>query len=228
MQQDFWINGMASGQFGCRLLHSWTVQDEELETLFVQGRDSSSFLGWTKASGRKTLILPVHFFGESPQDALQKRSQMTQALLDRLVELQMPDGFLYRAVLTSTGTTKAVTLDGGIVATEYQLVGMQCQPLEQVQCEGTLFAKGTYPQMDCRITATVGQDATRYSMAGVTWWNVKKGDLLVMDGIDKLILKNGKNAVMENDATQWIKLQPGQNQLQCPDPLLVEYYPTYL
>ena len=82
--------------------------------------------------------------------------------------------------------------------------------------------------MDCRLTAKVSADADTYNMAGVTWGNVKAGDTLVLDGLEKLIQRNGQNDALGCDASGWPRLQPGINTLGCPDPLTIKYYPTYM
>ena len=55
-----------------------------------------------------------------------------------------------------------------------------------------------------------------------------ESDVLVLDGLNKLMTKNGANAVLANNATGWPKLHPGANVLSAPDALTVEYYPVFL
>ena len=228
MQQDFWINSSPSGEFGCRLLQNWSVKDAALSPTFLQGKNCTAFTVFGSAVGLKTITLPVHLYGSTPRDALQKRNLLTAALLDDIIHLQLPDGFLYRAALSESGSFQILSQDACILSCQYELSGMQCDPLQQIIAAGDIFVQGTHPAMDCRITCTASKAAEQYSMAGVTWKNVQPGDVLVIDGFKKQILKNGANAALDNDLTSWIKLHPGQNKLVSPDPLTVEYYPTYL
>lgn len=228
MQQDFWINNSPSGEFGCRLLQSWSVKDAALSPTFLQGKSCTTFTAFGSTIGLKTISLPVHIYGSSPRDALQKRSLLTSALMQNIVNLQMPDGFLYRAALSNSGSCQALTQDGCILSCQYELTGMQCDPLQQITTHGNFFVQGTHPFMDCCIICIVGKAAQRYTMAGITWQNVQTGDVLIIDGLKKQVLKNGSNAALDNDLTQWVKLHPGENHLTAPDPLTIEYYPTYL
>ena len=128
-----------------------------------------------------------------------------------------------------SGMSHRITVDGGRISCEYTLQGLQCDELERrTVTDGALYVSGTHPSMDCCLTATVEAAAEQYNMAGVTWHNVQPGDILVLDGLRKRMTKNGTNAALENDAAGWPKLAPGRNVLMCPDPLTVEYYPTYL
>lgn len=228
MQADFWVNQHPSGEFGCRLLNHWKVQDAPLSRTFFQGQNCTAFTVFGTGIGLKTISLPVNIFGTSPMDTTEKCSNLTAALLHGIVELQLPDGFLYRAALSSSGITQALTQDGCILSCEYILTGMRCKQLQTIVANGLIFIQGNHPQMDCRITVTVGQSSEQYTMAGITWSHVQSGDKLVIDGFSKQLLKNGKNAILSNNAFEWVKLHPNENLLQAPDPLTIEYYPTYL
>ena len=228
MQQDFWVNEHPADEFGCRLLNSWKVQDASISRTFLQGQNCTAFTVFGSGTGLKTISLPVNIFGSSPMDATEKHSNLTAVLLNGIVELQLPDGFVYRAALSSSGTSHALTQDGCMLSCEYTLMGMRCKHLQTIVAKGPVFIQGNHPQMDCRITTTVGKTSEQYTMAGITWKNVQTGDVLVVDGIEKKLVKNGKNAALSNNAFEWVKLHPNENILQAPDPLTIEYYPTYL
>ena len=68
---------------------------------------------------------------------------------------------------------------------------------------GTLYARGTAPDMECRITCTVGAAADSYLMAGILWVDVEAGDVLVLDGIRRAVTRNGANALNQCDLTRW-------------------------
>lgn len=225
---DFYINGRGSGEFGARLLSSWSVSGPEITRVVIRGGAGSTLVSPVPRLGTKTLSLPVDICGRDPEQTELRRSMLTQALGQGTVELWLPDGFTYRCVLTKAGDKTELDPYGCRVHTEYTLTGFQCRPLVRaVPAENCLYAYGTWPQMDCRLTARVGASAERYAMAGVTWSNVHQGDLLVLDGLEKRILKNGFSAALDCDAADWPRLCPGENRLTCPDQLTVEYYPTY-
>lgn len=230
MYIDFWVGSRPSSDFSCRLLASWSVEGASPSRTILQGQNGTAFSVFGTSIGLKTIKLPVHIVGRSPREASLQHSQLTAALLaSGIVELRLPDGFLYRAALTGVGSRQEITVDGGRISCEYTLQGLQCDELERCTvADGALYVSGTHPSMDCCLTATVEAVAEQYNMAGVTWRNVQPGDILVLDGLRKRMTKNDANAALENDAAGWPKLAPGRNMLMCPDPLTVEYYPTYL
>ena len=84
----------------------------------------------------------------------------------------LPDGFLYRASLDKIGETTELSVDGCILEGSYTLSGCRHDLPETVTLPaggGTLYARGTAPDMECRITCTVGAAADSYLMAGILW-----------------------------------------------------------
>ena len=226
---DFYLNGQPSTDFAARLLAGWKVQDESTDRTFVLGQKATAFTVYGAISPMKTVSLTLHIAGATPEQAARNRSRLMAVLADGIAELLLPDGFLYRAALTEMGEQKEVTADGLLLETACTLRGLRCRPLETVpDVNGVFFADGTAPFMDCRLTCTAGADAERYTMAGVTWQNVAAGDVLVLDGLEHRLLKNGASAAGDNDASDWPKLRPGENTLTAPDSLTVEYYPVFL
>ena len=146
-------------------------------------------------------------------------------------ELALPDGFLYRASLEEIGEVTEVSQEGCILAGSYKLAGCRHDLLDTARLPaggGTVYAAGTAPDMECRLTCTVGAAAESYLMAGILWVDVKAGDVLCLDGINRAVTKNGANALGQCDLTRWPLLAAGRNVLTCPDALTVEYYPIYL
>lgn len=225
---DFYINNKSSKDYSCRLLASWSVSGQKITRSFLKGTDNTAFSVFGTSYGLKTIELPIHIFGSNARDAERKRSFLTAAFSNSIVELFLPDGFLYRCALTKIGDKEEITIDGAIIETEYTFDGIQCDPLIIIESvNGEVLIEGTEDYMDCRLTVTVSKDADTYKMAGITWGDVKSGDVLVVDGLEKRFLKNGANATLENDATTWPKLTAGMNMLYCPDPMTLEYYPVY-
>lgn len=231
MQPDFYVDTHMSSEYSCRLLSSWSVEDAAFSPTFQQGKNATAFTALRGSVGLKTLTLPLHFFGKTAAEAVEQKSRFLALLLDGIHALQMPDGFLYRAALESFGKAEAITPDGTILSCEFTLQGQRCRHLQTHTLPaggGTLYIEGTHPSMDCRLTVRVGKAASSYNMAGTLWTEVNTGDVLVLDGLNKLMTKNGANAVLSNNATGWPKLHPGANVLSAPDALTVEYYPVFL
>ena len=228
---DFFVDGRGSSEFGARLLASYSVGGAAIERQRVRPSAGIRFVPAGSRIGLKQLSLPVHVFGQNPRDAQQKKSALDAALLADPVELALPDGFLYTASCDEIGEVTEYTPDGCILAGSYKLSGFRHDLLETVHLPaggGTMWAKGTAPDMECRLTCTAGAAAESYLMAGILWVDVKAGDVLVLDGIRRAVIRNGENALNQTDLTQWPLLAPGQNILTAPDALTVEYYPVWL
>ena len=79
------------------------------------------------------------------------------------------------------------------------------------------------------VTVTIGNEIpTPYPLGGAIFPSVSNGDVLVFDGIDGKITKNGANAAASVNWTEFPQLFPGENTITCPDDVTVEYYPTYI
>lgn len=228
---DFYIDGQGASAFGARLLTSYTVGGVSLERSRVLPAAGLRFIPAGSRVGLREISLPVHIYGQNPRDAAQRKSALDAALLADPVELALPDGFLYTASLDKIGAVTELSADGCILAGSYTLSGFRHDLLETVRLPaggGTLYARGTAPAMECRISCTVGSTADSYQMAGILWVDLQAGDLLVLDGIRRAVTKNGKNALNQCDLTRWPLLAPGKNTLTAPDALTVEYTPIWL
>lgn len=228
---DFFVDGRGSSAFGARLLASYAVGGASLTRSRVQPAAGMRFVPAGSRVGLREISLPVHIFGQSPREAQQQKSALDAALLADPAELYLPDGFLYTASCDSIGEVTEYSQDGCILAGSYKLSGFRHDPLETVHLPaggGAFLAKGTAPDMECRLTCTVGTASDSYLMAGILWVDVKAGDVLVLDGIRRKVTRNDENALNQTDLTQWPLLAPGPNIMTAPDAMTVEYYPIYL
>ena len=228
---DFYVDGHGASEYGARLLAEYSIGGAGLERERVQPAAGLRFVPAGSRVGLREIILPVHIYGRTPRDAQQRKSALDAALLADPVELALPDGFLYTASLDKIGEVTELSVDGCILAGSYTLAGFRHDPLETAALPaggGTLWAKGTAPDMECVLRCTVGALSTSYLMAGVLWVSVDAGDVLVIDGLRRTVTRNGENALNQCDLTRWPMLAPGLNVLTCPDALTVEYYPVWL
>lgn len=228
---DFFVDGRGSSEFGARLLAKYSVGGVSIERDRVQPAQGLHFIPCATRLGLKEITLPVHVYGPTPRQAQERKSALDAALLADPVELALPDGFLYRASLDEIGAVTEVSQEGCILSGSYTLSGCRHDLPETVTLPaggGTLYARGTAPDMECRITCTVGAAADSYLMAGILWVDVKAGDVLVLDGIRRKVTRNDENSLNQTDLTQWPLLAPGPNIMTAPDAMTVEYYPIYL
>lgn len=234
MQQcDLVINNKPLADFGGATLRDYSVSAPEIKTYDFQGFNRTSWRLLKQTFGRRTITLTIIFKGPDMDTARLQMSLFNSACWGR-VELYLPDGFLYDARANSLGSAALVGDDGDTAAMirgEYVFTGVQHRPLETVELSaggGSVFCKSTTPFTDCRLKVTVGADASSYALGGATFANVTAGEVLVFDGIDGLILRDGLNNAVAVNWTDFPSLTPGENAFTVIDAMTVEYYPTFI
>lgn len=253
MENTFWVDDHGSSEFGAVLLAEYSVSAPSITPDYVVSATGSRITFGGTRYGLRSISLPVDIYGNSPEDAESRRSKLTAALANKTVELALPDGGLYTCLLTDGGKKSEVDRDGKILETTFTLVGYKHGPLETLLVSGSaasvsFFAAGTAEEMECRITATVGDyvnnrvtvpypnSSTKRCFFPTT--AVKSGDTIVIDGIEKNIYVNSSLGfyLIERIVGGWPKVKAGENTLTIPQPssgtafsqIAIEYYPIYM
>lgn len=238
---DFYVNNRPSDEFGARLLASYSVGGTQFERTRVVPAVGQRFTPGTTRYGLRSIQLPVHIQGRSPEHAAHLKSELDAALLQDPVELYLPDGRWYTASLDSIGEATEVTQDGCLLATSYTLSGFAHGALQRVQCPAVPEGSTTLPrfhvdstasEVECRITVTtnaaVGPYTVHIGSGTVTLDVVVAGTYtMVIDGLTRRLLVNGHNMLALTDLVTWPVLAPGWNTVYAADPLTVEYYPVW-
>lgn len=230
MINDFYINGVGSGEYGARLLDNYKVGGTPIKRTRQKLSGVQGWLALKTEYGLRSITLPIHVCGETPLQASLQLSKLTAALSAEPVNLYLPNGMQYFASLDDTGSAAELTQDGCLLSCTYKLVGYAHGDLQTVTIlpGGILRIMGTAPHMDCRISCTVGKAAAHYPMAGIVWNNVQAGDKLEIDGLTKQVTRNGYSEIGRTDLTEWPTLTPGKNTMDARDALTVSYYPIWL
>lgn len=244
MDEAFYIGSHPASEFGAQLLASYTVGGSALTRSYAVSRTGSHITPCATQYGLRSITLPVDIYGDTPEDAAAKHSALTAALLESPVELYLPDGGIYTALLEDPGKRTVWDDAGCCLSCTYTLSGYKHGPLETVitrvgQDDQLLFfAAGNAPQMECRIlTEASGFDAVvRYPDGGsCTIHGVKSGDVLLVDGIEKQVLVNGQNAFRRVTAISgWPVVTPGENRIafhaldKTGFEYTIEYYPIFV
>lgn len=253
MEDTFWVDNHGSSEFGAVLLAEYSVSAPSITPDYVVSATGSRITFGGTRYGLRSISLPVDIYGNSPENAEDKRSKLTAALANGTVELALPDGGLYTCLLTDGGKKSEVDRDGKILETTFTLVGYKHGPLETLLVSGSaasvsFFAAGTAQEMECRITATVGDYVN--DRVTVPYPNssvkrclfpktaVKSGDTIVIDGIEKNVYVNSvfRFSLIERIVGGWPKVKAGENTLTIPQPssgtafsqIAIEYYPIYV
>jgi hypothetical protein len=221
-----YVNGVSILDVGA-ILESYTVGGTEITNEIYQGRNRTHFNLLAKQFGRKTVTMTVFFHAVDRHLLTIQQSKLT-AMLTGVVELMLPDGFYYRSTLDEVGDLSIIGVDGkGCIAEcTYTLSGIQHD--EMVTVEGnTVVAEGTLWSMDCILTCTASRAYSSIRVGTVTFTNVAQGAVLTADGINGRLLKNGKPTTGAS-FTHLPYLVPGEQTIQCPEILTVQYYPSYI
>lgn len=230
---DMTINGKPLENFGGASLQDYTVSAPTITTHDFQGINRTSWRLLKQEFGRRTIEIGIVFKGINLEAARLQLSAFNAECWGR-VSIAMPDGFIYDCRIDSMGSAEIKGDDGGNnaqIQARYTFVGQQTKPKETVTIPaggGTVFCKSTMPLTDCRLTTTVGANAVTYAFGGAVFNDVEAGDVLVFDGIDGLILRNGVNDAANVNWTHFPSLTAGANELTVIDAATVEYYPTFI
>lgn len=221
------INKIPISKYGARLRADYSVSGSDITATYQKPKAGNAFFVISQTVGMKTITLPFDIYGRSPADAKRKLSSLDALASGGKVELSLPDGMLYTAVLQTIAQPTAIT--DRILSCAHTFLGIQHDAKIRLDTDGGHFwANGTLPQMDCILSVTVGADANKYPFAGVTFSGVKKGDVLILDGMTKRVLVNGAPGAQKCNLVEFPYLVPGRNIISCPDVVTVEYYPSYL
>ena len=152
------------------------------------------------------------------------------------MELALPDGGTYTALLLDSGKAQEQDTDGCILSCTYTLAGYRHGALETLVLPAdvqTFFAAGTAPQMECRITETVteaGSHTVHYPNGGsCVLKDLQAGDTVCVDGITRQVLCNGQNLFQAvTGISGWPTVRAGENSLAHTGQSYVEYYPIFV
>lgn len=146
--EDFYINDHGASEFGAMLLSSWYVSGSTLTQNYLTSYTGSRITFCSTQYGLRSISLPVDIYGASPADAAAKRSALTAAFLGGTVELALPDGGTYTALLLDSGKAQEQDTDGCILSCTYTLAGYRHGALETLVLPAdvqTFFCGGHRP-----------------------------------------------------------------------------------
>ena len=232
MFYDCTVNGKPIATYGGASLLDFSIGETPVDASIFQGVNRSNWNLLKNIYSMREIRLTVVFEAEDLRQAKLNRSALNSVLFKK-TELFIPyDGFHYTVICTSTGaeTTIGIGEKTAQIKSEYTFKGIRHDDLKTVTLASgaTIYCLSTMPFTDCRLTATVGTSAATYQLGGATFKNVSAGNVLVFDGIDGKITKNGVNEAANVTWIDFPSLVPGPNTITCPDAVTVQYAPTYI
>lgn len=229
---DILINGIPLYQYGGCSLLDYSVGETELTNTTFQGINRTSWRVLKVTFGQREISMTIVFTGSTLHEAKLLRSTLNSKLFGRVELFIYGDGFYYDAICESTGAEQLIG-EGereAKIKSEYVFKGIRRDALVRamIQPEESLYCRSTMPFTDCRLTSTVGVSAAEYALGDAAFKNVSAGDVLVFDGIEGKITRNGIPYAADVSWLKFPNLTPGFNQIACNDPVTIEYYPTYI
>ena len=227
------VNGKPVSEYGGAALLEYSIGETPLDNSIFQGVNRTSWNLLKSIFGMRTVTLTVIFTGETLNDAKVQRSKFNLEIYGVSELFIADDGFYYSVALMSTGPEiiAGIGEKTAQIKSEYQFKGIRHDRKATITIPaggGDLLCRSTMPFTDAKLTVTVGTTASSYSLGGATFSSVTAGDVLVFDGINGKITKNGSNYAASVSWTDFPRLTPGKNTLTALDAIRVEYYPVYL
>lgn len=244
-QATMFIDGVDIYTVGA-LVKDFKIGATVVENTAYQGVNSTNFNVLSTVRGMRPITVTLFYKDTTKRGLALKKTKIDNALGNGKVELYMPDGFYYTSYLTGAGEESVMGVEGQDVIglCTYTLEGIRHDALETLTVmSGQHFeCKSMIPLTDVRITVTstpagASGDFVISDEAGigsVTLTDVGASNTLVIDGINKRILKNGAPYTGAMSFIRFPKLVPGDNGILLyyggfyqSRPITVEYYPTY-
>lgn len=220
----WYINGIEMTNRCIFLTSDYTVSSASVSRSVYSG-GCASYVATKAKIGLKTIRLPVRIVQESTDMADSMRSWMLSMCLESKVEMMLPNGKTYVAALTDTGEVEKSA--EGVIDFALEFTGYQRGEIVKAQTPN-IMCFSTVPETPYRITATVGSGGS-FTMAGVTFSDCAAGDVLMIDGMNGKVTKNG--SAMDISKTDFLKfpfLAPGKNTVISTGAAAVEYYPIFM
>ena len=232
MNEEITINGIPLENYQGTTMLDYKIGAPTIENNFFHGVNRSNVILLKSFVGLREIEITIAFRGRSLHEAKVMRSRFNSQIYGKCEIFIPDDGFYYSCVCTDMGQDELIGIgdhDAKIKAT-YQLQGIRHGALQTVTIQGggTVYCDGTSPRTDCRLTTTASSSAASYQLGTATFTSVAAGDLLVFDGIDGKLTKNGVNVAGTTNWMEFPFLTYVANAIPCADPVTVEFYPAYI
>lgn len=207
--------------------YSVEISGIEITSEYVASSISASLQMYNSTEQYCTMKLAICFVGKEPCEAEVNYSKFTAECMKDVCDITFDSGDKqdFTGILTSIDS-KTVLFPGVILA-EFLFYGF-CHDKKIKITSKSFFARGTRKKMSCKITTVVSKTTENYKFAGVTWKSVQEGDVLVLDGFKKRVLRNGGSDILNTDIVDMPTVSPGFNRIECIDDIELEYVPAYV
>ena len=162
---------------------------------------------------KPTWIPPIHYI-PSIRERLHKVTEQITAFDAELIKsdrvsIELPNRYTYICNPVTLGT--AADDGSGTHDSTYVFTGVQVMPLITVTPINTTINCRSNVLTDCIITLTAKENIDEAMALNIVVRNLKKNDVVVIDGVKKTVLCNGINKFADVELTAFPTLRPGVN-----------------
>lgn len=243
MLNEMTINGVDVSAYNARL-QSYSVSGTTVTNNLSASRSIlTAPVLFSSVPGTRTLTLTLTFYphclgdnakGLTVSDRLAIATENITAfeglLVGKVVEIALPDGFIYTAIVNNIA---AATFDSsGEHDVTYTFNAVRHAQLvdEIVKANSYIICKSNTATLPV-ITAIFANATAEVTLQGVRIKNITTGAKIVIDSVSGLITANGKNKFNDSDLIDFPVLQPGKNQITSSASdvsITVSYTPIYI
>ncbi len=151
-------------------------------------------------------------------------------IVGKIVEIGLPDGFIYTALATTLPAASFDSSGEHDVTYTFSAVRHSAAETISVQPNGKVLCKST-TKTPVKLIISVPTATDSLTVFGITVNNVTANSEIVIDGIDGVVTMNGANRFLDTDLVDFPFLNPGYNTINCSNTsvaIKVLYTPIYI
>lgn len=186
-----------------------------------------------------TLTFYPHYLGDNAKGltvsdrlaiATENITAFEGLLVGKVVEITLPDGFIYTAIVNSIAAATFDSSGEHDVTYTFNAVRHAKRVDEIVQANCYMICKSNTATLPV-ITAVYANTTSEVILQGVTIKNIKAGTKIIIDSVSGLITADGVNKFNDSNLIDFPILQPGKNQITSSVSdvsITVSYTPIYI
>lgn len=243
MLNEMTINGVDVSAYNARL-QSYSISGTTVTNNLSASRSIlTAPTLFSAVPGTRTLSLTLTFYprylgdnakGLMVSDRLAIATENITAfeglLVGKVVEISLPDGFIYTAIVNSISAATFDSSGEHDVTYTFNAVRHAKPISEIIKANSYMICKSNTATLPI-ITAEYANAKSEATLQGVTIKNITVGTKIVIDSVSGLITADGKNKFGDSDLIDFPVLQPGKNQITSSVSdvsITVSYTPIYI
>jgi len=246
MLNEMTINGVDISAYNARL-QSYSVSGTTVTNNLSASRSIlTAPLLFSSVPGTRTLTLTLtfypHYLGDYAKGltvsdrlaiATENITVFEGLLVGKVVEIALPDGFIYTAIVNSIAAATFDSSGEHDVTYTFNTVRHKAVITQSVKPNGYIICESNTPTLPV-VTAkynSIANTRNKVKLADVTIKSVTSGMTVVIDSVAGLITADGKNKFNDSDLIDFPVLNPGKNIVSSTESdveISVSYTPIYI